>query len=1079
MKHLMTKIIPLFLLLFLTSQAFGQSKTVSGNVKDNNGNPVADAIVSAVGSSATTVTEEDGSFSITVPDGTTQLYVKAIGAAKLTHTISGTGMQSITVATTVKQLEGTVVTALGIKRSERSLGYSVQKVDGDDLTKTRDANLVNSLYGKVSGVQISGSSNIGGSSRILIRGMRSITGNNQPLFVVDGVPMDNSNFTTTDQARGGGGYDYGNAIQDINPEDIEEISILKGVNATSLYGSRGSNGVVLITTKKGAGTNKDNALGVNFSYGYTWDNPLILPDYQNEYGGGSKLTFDTVNIGGTDFQVPRYNYDESWGPKMEGQQVRKWNSFDPTDGEHYGKTSDWSPQPNNVKDFLQTGKTSQASFSVNGGNADNNFRLSYGLLSQTGIIPNSSLKRHNVGLAANGKVSKRIKAMMNINYSNNAGYGRPGTGYDSDYGLNTMQMFNQWYQRQLNTEDLKNYKNPDGTQRSWNRQSATNPSPKYWDNPYWTVYENYQNDTRDRIFGNMGVSMDLGKGFEATAKVYNDMYSERREERVAKGSVGQSRYALTDIFVRETNYEGILYYRKELSPEISYQASLGGNARFNRRTITEQETVGGLGLAGFYNIANSVSRPELTQTLVERQINSFFTTQSIGYRNKLFVDMSVRRDKSSTVNDAYLYPGVSASWIVRDGSATNRLSFMKFRLGWASAGKDANPYQLYDKYSATNNYGNLSAFAFPNQGYNRDLKPEITRSWEGGMESFFFGRRLSLNLTGYYTKSFNQIVNLGTSGASGITSKVLNTGLVINKGIEIELGGTPVQRENFRWDLKFNYAANRNRIERLADDAESLPIVNAPFSAQLAAFEGQSWGTILGTDYLYGPNGEKLVNPANGTYYTTSSVVPIGSILPKWTGGFSSNMLLWKRLGIYAMIDARIGGEFFSTTNMWGKYSGLFSETVANGIRENGIVVEGYEPVLDANGNPTVIDEGNPNVLGDEIYEVGNTNSTSVSATSHFLFNGGYFLTRADVYDASFVKFRELSIAYTLNPDWLGRVGIKGATVSFVGRNLAILHSQVPHIDPEVSVSSGNIQGIEGGQLPSTRSLGIKLSMQL
>lgn len=1135
MKRLLTT----FWLVFAVVSISLAQRVVTGTVTGDDGEPLIGASVRAKNTNAGALTDVNGRYSINVPSDANTLVFNYTGFATQEVLLSASNVVDVVMQSGL-QLEETVVTALNINRSEKSLGYAVEKIDGSELTNVRDANFVNQLAGRAAGVQVVGSSgNIGGSSRILIRGVRSLTGENQPLFIVDGVPMDNSNFTSNnvagDQARGGGGYDYGNSIQDINPNDIEDITVLKGQAAAALYGSRGMNGVVMITTKKGAKARK--GIGVTVTSGFTTESLLELPKYQNKYGGGVDLrplgrtdgggyyktpyvqfnsAGDTVGTFNSFDLVPNYAVDESWGPAYEtssgdhfqyldglafgnGQDIysfynglgtseqnlhyRNWNSYDEWDTQNYQQSKLWGPSTSNPEDFYERGTTWSNGIALDGGNERASFRLAYNRLDQNGIMPNSTLKRNTISFNGDANLSDNIQAFLGVNFVGNKAVGRSSTGYDGD-GLNVAQMFSQWWHRNLVIDELKAYKNPDGSQRTWNRISASNPDPQYWDNPYWTRYENYQNDNRDRVFGNVGITWKLNSWLSLTGRLLKDFYTETREERIAVGSITTSLYAEDVYRVDETNADAILRADKYVMEDrLNISAFIGGNKRWNTLNRSYNATRGGLNVPGLYRVQNSLERPDVFNTLTEREIESVFGGLTLGWKSWLYLDLTGRNDWSSTLppdKNSYFYPSASLSFVFSEFFKSDVFNFGKVRLGWAKVGSDAPPYSLGTTYTAVDNFGSDPSFTVPNTLNNADLKPEETESYEAGIDLRFFQSRVGIDFTYYSGKTLNQIIPLGTTPTTGYTRQFINAGEIHNDGYEISLNLVPVRTRDFTWDITFNVGKNNNEVVELnAEDPTltNIPIINAPFAVSLNAYEGESFGTILGYDYLYDANGNKLVDP-DGFYLRTPTVVPLGSVLPEMTGGVMTSFT-WKGISLGAFVDFRKGGKIFSLTNTWGKYSGLLEETAEGDIRENGIVVPGQFAALDPDGNPIVADEGDPNVIGDEIYQSeGTANDVAIGAQDHFFANGGYIIGAADVYDGSFIKLREMSLGYTLPRQWLSNAGVYDVKLSIVGRNLAILDKDIPHVDPDSAISSGNIQGLEGGALPTTRSIGVNLSLR-
>lgn len=1121
---------------------YGQRK-ISGSVTTTTGEPLPGASVLIKNTNQGTLTDETGVFTITLPAGNQVLVVSFIGyVSREVEVATSTSKIDISLEEGVT-LNETVVTALGITRSEKSLGYAIAQVEGADLIKVRDINVVNQLAGRAAGVTVIGSTgNFGSSARITIRGIKSISGNNEPLFVVDGVPMDNSNFTPKYQPVGGydtpddSQFDYGNAIQDINPNDIENISVLKGQAAAALYGSRGANGVIMITTKKGQKTQK--GIGVSINSSLTFESVLELPKYQNTYGGGVDLLprgysdnsgfyktpyvefgadGDTVGVFSSFDLVPIYAVDESSGTRFatttdqhfqhladqtvgdNGQaqylfyngfgqnqsnlNFRDWNSWDSWDTEHYGKSRVWE-HGDYPGDFFKTGVTSSQNIALSGGGDHSTFRLSYNRLDQTGIYPNSHMERNSLGFNGSLDVNSQLSANIGANYINTRTLGRSGTGYDGGGGKNPAQNFSQWWHTELRFADLKSYENPDGSMRTWNRQSADNPSPQYWNNPYWERYKNPQRDGRDRYFGHVGLNWKINSWLSLAGRVLTDYYNDFREEKVAVGSISTPKFSLDLHTVGETNTDLILRADKNLSDDLTLNAFVGGNKLWRTIRRNLSYTRGGLNVPNIYTIQNSVDRPYIQTTISKKQINSLFGGASFGWRSMLYLDLTGRQDWSSALPDGsngYFYPSASLSYVFSESWKMPFLSFGKIRLSWAKVGNDTDPYAIYTTYESDDNFGSHPNYTVPDKLNNPGLKPEETSTIEAGLDLRFLKDRIGLDLTLYSGKTTNQIIPLGTTPTTGFKEQLINAGEISNKGIEIGLNLTPVRTRNFNWDVRFNFGKNINKLVELnaADPSlTNIPITDFPFAVSFNAYEGRPYGTILGTNYLYDSNGNKLVDPNSGFYMVSSDVMPIGNTLPDFTGGLT-NTITWKGLSISAFVDFRKGGDIFSLTNLWGKYSGLLAETAEGGIRENGVVNPGTVAELDAEGLPILVSGGNTETKLDDVYKTtGDKNTQSVNSQAHFFFDGGYIINKADVYDGSFIKLREVSIGYTLPKSLLKDLHIEDVQISLVGRNLAILFKNIPHVDPDNAVSTSNVQGSEAGAAPSVRSIGVNLSLK-
>ena len=611
----------LALLIFAGVQVVLAQTTITGTVtssEDGKGIPGATVVVK--GTTVGLTTDMNGKYSINVPASGKVLQFSFVGMKTKEVTIGNQTVINVVLESDIMDIEGVVVTALGISREKKALGYSVEEVKADELNQTRSGNLVTSLSGKVAGVNITNASgNMGGSSRITIRGIKSVAGNNQPLFVVDGVAMDNSNYNTIDTQRGAGGVDYGNMANDINPDDIESVSVLKGPTAAALYGSRAANGVILITTKKAKAGKK--GLGVEVNTSVSFEQVALLPKYQNQYGGGFVYTgegtdqgFITQEINGQTYRLVDYALDESWGPRYDPN-IRVLSAFDIFDWEANGKvgnpnTSPWVAPNKDVIDFFETGVVFNNNFAITGSNENSAFRLSYTNYDLTGYMPNSEQKRNSINFNGESQVSKWLKGFIGANYVNTYTLGRPETGYDDN---NIMQKFNQWGQRQLDMGIMSNYVNPDGTQRVWNRNSWDDPTPAYSDNPYWTRYKNYQDDERNRLFGNIGFLLTPMEGLSIQGKWNLDYYNLVEMERNAVGSQAESSYSEARREFKETNAELIATYKLNLNEKFSVNLLAGANRRrkdFNRMT---SNTNGGLIIPGLYKITNSTNKPSVAE----------------------------------------------------------------------------------------------------------------------------------------------------------------------------------------------------------------------------------------------------------------------------------------------------------------------------------------------------------------------------------------------------------------------------------------------------------------------------------
>ncbi len=1069
----MRRVFLLLVVVFVAFSVRAQERSISGTVIDDEGERVPGANVLIKGTNTGTVTDIDGQFRITVPSNDAVLVFSFIGMKSQEVAVGSRSVIDVTMARDVEQLSELVVTALGISREKRSLGYSVQEVAGDDVAKSREPNIVNALQGKVAGVQIQGTSGaLGGSSRITIRGVNSFTGDNQPLFVVDGMPINNDNYASGSQQRGFGGgqaYDYGNAASDINPADIESISVLKGAAATALYGVRGSNGVILITTKSGKGK---KGIGVSVNSAVTFDDPLTLIPHQTEYGGGAIQStpsgFVEFTQDGVDYLAPLYSKDGAWGPKYDPNvMVRHWDSWDPGNS-MYKETRPWVAPENSYEEFFETGVTLTNSVAVEGSNEQGSFRLGYTNLDQSGIMPNSDLARNTVSIAANYKLTEKLTASASANFVVQNASGRNITGYNNG---NPMQAFTQWWQTQLDVERLKNYTRTDGTQQTWNADGVrTNPdgtlneyltSPTFFDNPYYVRNEFLQEDRRDRLFGYFQLAYKITDEITVIGKAMRDGFSFQAYEGVPVGSVDQSFYAETSRTFNEYNFDGRIMYNKTFS-DISVTGTLGGNRMTQRRTRTRIETVGGLALPGFFNLANSVDNPAIDidpsqPALQEQAINSIFGLLSLGYKGMLFLDASARRDWASTLpekENPYDYFSVSGSFVFSELpalSSSNILSFGKLRAGWGQAANNPGPYSLNDTYQPlTPNFGSFPRYTVPDTRNNPNLQPEFTTEYEVGIEMRLLDNRIGLDISYYNRETSEQIMTVDASPTTGYNSKIVNAGTMANSGIEIQLNGTPLQLGDFSWDVNVNFATYNNKVVSLADGVDNIRM-GSTWAADLLVAEDKPYMSIWGEDFIY-DNG-KIVVDENGFPLTTGEYVYLGTAIPDFTGGIG-NTFSYKGLALGALIDFQKGGSIHSTSLQWANYSGMTPETVevdGRKIREDGLIIDG------------VTEDGSPN-------------TTPVDPQTYY--QSYWNVAAPNLYKAGFLKLRELSLTYNVPSKLVASTPFKDVSVGVFGRNLAILHADLPYLDPQVVTGSGNIQGLENAQVPSTRSIGFNLGFK-
>ena len=1040
MKLKFNGLLVLFVVL-MAQLTFAQERSVSGTVSDNAGLPIPGVSVLVKGTKSGTQTDFDGKYSLQAAP--TDVLVFSFVGMKTSEKSASSTTVNVKLTDDSVELESVVITAaLGIKREKKSISYAAQDLKGNIINEGGTNNAVSALSGNVAGLQVTAPSTMGGSTRVVLRGVGSVTGENRPLIVIDGIPLDNGNYNTTNTQRGAGGRDYGDASADINPDDIESVTVLKGGPAAALYGSRAGNGAILYTTK--SAKKSGGKAEISFNTGITFESVYIMPNLQSSYGGGSSTTMQQEVINGQTYNVADYATDESWGPKYDQNlKYLPWNAFDPEFADDYLKEKSWVAPKNDVESFFNTGITRNNSISFAKSTQDSGVRFSYANQKTEGVVPNSTLTKNTFSINANSKMSDKLKVEGMATYVQTKGFNRPEVGY-GDNGL--AQKFYQWGQRQLDFDELKDYKLANGQQRSWNRIAWDNPDPNYSDNPYWIINENTSDDTRNRIYGNGKLTYNFTPELYAVGNVYADIYTLNINERVAIGSQATSSFTTSSRTLTDFNYEGRLHYDKKFG-DFSLNAFAGVNRRSYNFSRVTGATVGGLNLPNIYNLSNSSSPAQATNYQEEMRTNSAYGFVSLGYKDFLFVEATDRQDWFSTVNDPVNYASITGSFIFSELTDISWLSYGKIRGGWAQAGNATTPYRL-ENYAVTDTpFQGDPRYSQPNTAGNPGLKPELKTTKEVGLEVSLFDRRLGIDLTYYDVVTTDLITPIQVDPSVGYNFKLFNAGKLQNKGIEATVNINPVRTNDFRWDITWNFAKNDNKLLELIDGVNELTIATAPFQARLLAVTGQQYGQIYGTDFTYDENGNKVVD-ADGAYIPTAQK-SLGTVTPKYNMGLRNNFK-YKNLNFGFLIDMQEGGSYFSTSHMWGSYAGMLEATAANGIRENGIVV-------------------------DAVYEDG-TKNTSVLPGQAWA-QQHYGLDAMNVFDASYVKLREVTLGYNFPKKIIGPFA--DIRFSLFARNLFTWGLDWKGMDPEMaSYGSGNTQGLEGGSLPSTRTYGMNLELK-
>lgn len=1078
----MGKRIHLFLLALAIGviQGAAQVTTVRGIVTtEEDGEPVIGASVIVKGTSLGTVTDVNGRFELSgLSPSATRLLISYISL--MAKEVAIAPQVSVTLKSDTHLLDEVVVTALGISREKKALGYTAQEVKQNALVQGKDNNLLNSLSGKIAGVRITNTQGDVGSSRIVIRGETSIAGENQPLFIVDGIPVDNSQLNARSSGR-----DFKNAIADLNPEDIKTLTVLKGPNAAALYGARAAHGAIVITTK--GGDKRQKGIGITLHSSTQVSFVATLPEFQNLFGQGAGGRFSYVDGKGAGVND---GVDESWGPRLDiGLLIPQFDS--PLDADGNRVATPWVSHPNNVRDYFRMGISTNNGISVARGDDKYQFRVGYNYEKQVSIVPDAGTNKTNISLNTDYHLAKWIVVGATANYIVYTAPSLPGSATPSGSNVRSNSPMLQflWFGRQVDTNSLK----ADYT-RNWNSS--------YYDNPFWSASYNTQSQERHRLIGDLHAEFRLTDGLNVRFRTSTDWYNDRRKSKVKWGSAGAGSpygsYAEDAYTVKENNTEVLATYIKQLNKNWGIDALLGFNVR-NKQYENNYQAAPRLAVADLYTLTNS--RDPLTSS------NDFYRLRQYGlygsiqldYRRWAFLNITGRNDWSSTLpvdNNSYFYPSVTASVLLSEafGWRSKAVNYLKIRGGWSQVGADANPYQLATVFTSETAFNGNPLQSSSTIGMNPNLKPEKTSSIEAGFEAAFWDNRLYLDFTYYKTDSRNQILKLATTAASGYTSQVRNAGHIRNRGYEIQLGAVPIQTsKGFRWNLDLNYGANSSKVVKLDDEGLITSYQLYSSGIQILASVGEAYGTLFGTSYVRDANGNVVVD-ANGLPKISTTNKTLGKFTPDWTGGIS-NTFSYRSLSLSFLIDASVGGSIFSNTNKTGKYTGVLANTLSGRDAEHG----GLWYYTDAMGNNVRLSESpSYSVSSDGLYyaqvngqstrvyqdgimvegvtESGSKNEEVVSAEKYY--HRIYSIAEANVYDASYVKLREVALSYRLPRLWTQKLHLQEASVTLTGRNLWTIYKSVPNIDPESALTTGNAQGVEAYSLPTTRSFGVNLSVK-
>ena len=1016
---------------------------IQGKVTDENGTPLPGVSVIEKGTSNGATTDFDGNYNISVSNETAILEFSYLGFASEEVVVANQTTINISLAEDAESLDEIVVTALGISRKKKSLGYSVTTVDGDAVSTVKESNVISSLAGKVAGVVVTrNTSGAGGSTIVKIRGNNSLAGNNEPLYVVDGVPIDNQNsvnsiFDTEENSFHFNQRDYGNGISDINADDIESMSILKGPNAAALYGSRASNGVVLITTKKGTA---GKGIGVSFSSSATFENPMLLPDYQNEYGRGTDGNHPVLPGDNLATQVNVVKMSDSWGPRFDGSSQLEFN----------GQQRAYEAQPNNVKDFFETGQSLINTIALTGGTEKASFRFSSTNSDISSIIPNSKLKRNNFSLRGTAQLSDKLSVDAKVNYFIQDASNRPIQGGEGVMGgVLTMP-------RNIITDDLRTYQDTENPIDPLNPFAVIAANLA---NPFWMQNENSNGDKRTRTSGFVKIDYKFNDWLSAFARVGTDNLNHNLSDLTAYGnhffSNGNINFRTVDR--SETNYDFLFLANKNLNERFNISANFGGNGR---HTSVQESRINGANfkIPGRYFLNNTEAITAEQSDLIEKKVNSLYGSASIGFDDMIYLDLTARNDWSSTLpaeNRSYFYTSASLAVLLHKAFSLDRsvVNLLKLRGSAANVGNDTDPLQVLNSFNiaAAGYLGNISINR-ENIRFSDSLRPEDIGTFEVGLEFALFGNRLYGDMAYYDITTKDLIFDVPVDPGTGYSFFRENIGELSNKGFELSLGGTPVSTKNFKWDINFNYSTNTNKLVSLIEGQDLFPFTKSNGGeVDVRAQVGSGFGDIYTTDWLRNDAGDYILT-ADGRPQATSERTKQGNYQPDFTGGVA-NTFKYKNFTLSALIDFRIGGEIYSATESQLDNRGVSKRTLQ--YRETGVVLDG------------VADQGDGTFI---------PNTNSISAQEYWQAVSG--IASEYVYDQTNVRLREVSISYKFPNSILSSTKIQNARLSLIGRNLFFLHKKVDNFDPESSYSTGNFsQGVISMAVPSTRSIGLSLNV--
>ncbi|NCU04678.1 MAG: SusC/RagA family TonB-linked outer membrane protein [Chitinophagaceae bacterium] len=1033
-----------FFCMMCFSAAFSQGTiSIKGTVTDESGSPLSGVSINVKGSSTNALTTTQGTYTISTSDKKAVLVFSFVGLATQEITVGNKTTINVSMVAASKQMDEVVVTALNMKRNAKSLGYSVATIDGSAVNTVQTPSIVSALSGKVAGVDVSNIANgVAGTKRIIIRGASSLTGNNQPLWVVDGVPINSGTLGGMASNAPEGGVDYGDGLGIINPDDIETISVLKGNAAAALYGSLASNGVILVTTK--SGKSSKGRTNVDFSSSLMIDKLVNPTDFQYVYGQSG--------LGDQPPQTPNEAFSSSsWGAKFDGSPSMQFD----------GVIRPFSPVRNNYEKFFNTGSTITNTVSLSGSNEKHNYRISLSDLRNADIVPNAKYNRTIVNTKTSSKFGKLTVDLV-LNYNFEKANNRPFIGG------NVSNLFYSlvYMPGSIDVDNLKPGYNPDGSEFSYANSIS---------NPWYVVNKVKQFDTKHRTMGSLSLQYDITNWLYARGRVTRDFYNSYRQRYTPEGNQFTS-YPLGQFEERAIqsvveNYEFIL----GLKPVNMGRFSVNAFAGLNRldRSRDEVNTSGNSFIVpGIYTFNNLATKLPVTTRSLQRT-NSVFGSMELAYNKYLFLTLTGRNDWFSTLpleNNNLFYPAASLSFVFSDAFKLPAfISYGKVRASTAQVSGDTDPYQLDLSYSLTQvSYGNLPLqYVGTTNIPNKLLKPLLSTDYEFGLDMEFFNRRLGFDFSYYDRQTKDDIVRTAVSYSTGYRTAILNVGRLRNKGVELLLRATPVRTKNFTWNSTFTFSYNDNKVIALGDGAggeQGPPILLATAKSGEAIIqleEGKRYGSIYGYKFVRGANGDIMYDSRGYPMYTTKNEYLGNGVFDKLFG--FSNTFQYKGFSFYTLLDAKFGASIYSETNSIAYENGRHKATLLG--REDGLIGEG----VDQNGNKNTVLVAGKNTVNPA------PGSGSISGYYQQLGN----IAEHFMYDASFIKLREISLGYRIPQRFLSKMGLVSGSVSVVARNLAILYSNTENVDPESSVSSGNAQGIERLVYPVTRNFGLTIKLGL